>query len=140
MTRSRAMGALLVLAAIDQAGRGLADSRAASFSPTVTALQALSLAAALILVAALSSRQARIRWWQVLVSAGCLSGLIERVFFGQVSLPLAFGASGKWDWTAFAFADMYIVAGAIAAYWKHELENKRPTSQEQGHQEQSDGA
>lgn len=73
----------------------------------------------------LALRQNSVCWWQILVSAGCLSGLVERAFFGEVHLPLALVSTGKSDWTAFAFADMYILTGAIAAYWKHELEETR---------------
>lgn len=125
MTLSRAVGAILVLATLDQAARGMSDVRVARFAPWVTALQALCLALALLLVVMVARGAQRTHWWHVLLASGCLAGLVERVFFGSISLPFSLAASGVWDWTAFAFADMYIAAGLVAAYWKYEFKREQ---------------
>lgn len=130
MSLSRAVGAVLLLTAIDQAVRGMVESRLATLSPLAMAGQAICLSAALLLLAYVARREERVALWQVLIAAGCLGALLERAFFGSVSLPFALASKGEWDWTAFAFADMYIAAGIAAAYWKYEFKRDKGRERE----------
>lgn len=56
-------------------------------------------------------------WWEILVFAGAISNLVDRVLYGAV-LDFIELYVGRWSWPVFNVADSLIVCGVIGMLFR----------------------